>query len=214
MRDQQPQPTGIGAALTALALRNRYRLVGGIDAVLWLIALPAATYARFEFSARDVDVAGLGLAVALAIVVHLLTGFVTGLYVGRRRVASFEEIGWVATTTAVTEIVLFLALVAPPGDNVVPRSALLAAGAYHVLGALAVRFMLRVIEENRRRSIHPRANRILVFGAGDAGHQAVKAIREDPTSDLLPVAFLDDDPARGKLKVSGLPVGRRSYRDR
>ena len=201
--EQTPSITGVVAAA---ALRNRYRLVGAVDAVLWLIALPAATYARFEFSARAVDVTDLGFAVLLAIGVHLVTGFVTGLYVGRRRVASFEEMGWVATTTAVTEIVLFLALVVPPGDNLVPRSALLAAGAYHVLGALAVRFMLRVIEENRRRSEHPRANRILVFGAGDAGHQAVKAIREDPTSDLLPVAFLDDDPARRRLKVAGLPV--------
>jgi FlaA1/EpsC-like NDP-sugar epimerase len=66
--------------------------------------------------------------------------------------------------------------------------------------------MLRVIEESRRRSAHPRANRVLVFGAGEAGHQAVKAIREDPTSDLLPVAFLDDDPARARLKVAGMPV--------
>ena len=63
-----------------------------------------------------------------------------------------------------------------------------------------------MIEENRRQSLNPRANRVLIFGAGDAGHQVVKAIREDPTSDLLPVAFLDDDRARGRLRIAGLTV--------
>ena len=92
MTDSRTDNQSLQGAFAALALRNRYRLVGGVDAVLWLIALPAATYARFEFSANEVDVAGLGVAVVLAIVIHLVTGFLTGLYVGRRRVASFEEI--------------------------------------------------------------------------------------------------------------------------
>lgn len=192
--------------VATLALRHRYRLVGATDAILWIVALPAATFARFEFSPNEVDVGGLTVTVVLAVAIHLVAGWLAGLYVGRRRVASFEEVGWVAATTAVTEVALFLAVIAPPGNNLVPRSALLAAGAYHVLGALAVRFLLRVIEENRRRSLHPRANRVLVFGAGEAGHQTVKAIREDPSSDLLPVGFLDDDPARHRLRVAGLPV--------
>jgi len=63
-----------------------------------------------------------------------------------------------------------------------------------------------VLLENRGRTTHPRANRVLVFGAGNAGEQAVRALRVDPESDLLPVAFLDDDPSKARLRLAALPI--------
>jgi len=48
--------------------------------------------------------------------------------------------------------------------------------------------------------------RILVVGAGDAGRMAVRAMLASPESGFLPVAFVDDDPAKVGTAVEGIPV--------
>lgn len=48
--------------------------------------------------------------------------------------------------------------------------------------------------------------RILIAGAGTAGRMALGEIRAHPESGLIPVGFLDDDPALAGVEVEGLPV--------
>ena len=187
-------------------LRRRYQLMAVVDAVLWLIVLPLATFARFDFDWSRVDAQGFVTAVGIAIVVHLLAGFATGIYLGRRKLASFEEVAWVAATAMFPVVALFGLLWLASGDNPVPRSAILASGAYQVVGALAFRYLVRVVAETRRRTTQPRSERVIVFGAGEAGEEVVRALREDASSDLLPVAFLDDDPAKARLRLLGLRI--------
>ena len=52
--------------------------------------------------------------------------------------------------------------------------------------------------------------RFLVVGAGSAGRMAVRAMRERPEARYVPVAFIDDDPAKQGTLIEGIPVaGRR-----
>ena len=189
-----------------IVLRRRYQILAIVDGVIWTIAMPLAAFARFDFEWARVDGSGLVLAVMIAVVVHLAVGFATGLYLGSRKMASFEEVGWVAAAAGSAVVALFLALAFLPGDNLAPRGAILAAGAYEIVGALSFRYLVRVLVENRRKANHPRSGRVLIFGAGNAGEQAVRALREDPEADLLPVAFLDDDPLKRRLRLLGLPI--------
>ncbi|MFQ5553892.1 MAG: polysaccharide biosynthesis protein [Acidimicrobiia bacterium] len=198
-------PTGLRRFGNAV-LRRRFAFLAVVDAALWAFALPVAAYARVEFEWSRVDTGDLALAVSVVIAVHLVAGFATGLYLGRRKMASFEEVGWVAATAGIGVLALLVLIWVTPGTHLVPRSSILAAGAYEIVGALAFRFVVRVLMENRRRSPHARTNRVIVFGAGNAGEQAVRAIREDTESDLLPLAFLDDDPLKARLRLAGLPI--------
>jgi FlaA1/EpsC-like NDP-sugar epimerase len=185
---------------------RRYRWMAVADALLWAVAMPAATLARLEFTWRRVDVAGLVAAVAIAIAIHVITGVFTGLYTGRHRLASFDEVRWVAITALTPMTVLLVLLEIIPGEHFIPRSAVLAGAAYQVVGAMAVRYILRVWVEQRRLAEHDRSGRLLIFGAGDAGYQAMRLLRDDTSSEYLPVAFLDDDPARARLRVGGLRI--------
>ena len=189
-----------------VVLRRRYQILAAVDGVIWSIALPLAAFARFDFEWSRVDGSGLLLAVVIAVGIHLTVGFVTGLYLGSSRMASFQEIGWVAMSTGAAVAVLFLTLAINSGEHLVPRGAILAAGAYEIVGALSFRYLVRVLMENRRKTTHPRSGRLLIFGAGNAGEQAVRALREDSEADLLPVAFLDDDPLKRRLRLLGLPI--------
>ncbi|MCJ7726914.1 MAG: polysaccharide biosynthesis protein, partial [Acidimicrobiia bacterium] len=185
--------------------RRRYRWLAVADALMWGVALPAATFARYEFAVGDINTGGLILAVVIVMVVQVVAGVLTGLYLGRHHLASFDEVRWVAITALIPVSVVLIILLITPGENLVPRSAILAGAAYQVVGALAVRYVLRVLVEQRRISAHPNAGRLLIFGAGDAGYQAMRLLRDDTSSEYLPVAFLDDDPSRTRLRLGGLP---------
>ena len=195
--------------------KHRYAYLAVFDAMIWVVVLPTATVARFDFDLSQFSLAGLGAAMLTGVVVQVLVGWIAGLYRGWHRIGSFEEVAWIAFTAAANVLVLFVVLVAGREVHLVPRSAILAAGAYQLVGALAIRYVGRLLLEKSRRSGHFRSRRLLVFGAGEAGVQAVKALREDPTTDLMPVAFLDDSPLNVRLKIAGLRIagGRTNIAD-
>jgi UDP-GlcNAc:undecaprenyl-phosphate GlcNAc-1-phosphate transferase len=55
----------------------------------------------------------------------------------------------------------------------------------------------------RRRS---RGRTALIYGAGRGGALAVRELLQNAAVGLTPIGFLDDDPAKRRLKIDGLPV--------
>ena len=142
----------------------------------------------------------------VAAATQLATGLITGLYRGRRPLASFWEVRLVVFSTLVATLTSFAVVVVVGAPNLVPLSTPFSAGAYQLLGALGVRYFARMVVEIRSRSTHDREHRTLIFGAGEAGEQISKALLNDPMTDLDPVAFLDDDPTKRRLNVNGIRV--------
>ncbi|MFT7476670.1 MAG: FlaA1/EpsC-like NDP-sugar epimerase [Verrucomicrobiales bacterium] len=73
-------------------------------------------------------------------------------------------------------------------------------------------FRRRSIEHHRRSGLsHLAKQTVVVFGAGDGGAQLIRAMLGDAASTYVPVALLDDDPAKRNLRIQGVPVrGNRS----
>jgi FlaA1/EpsC-like NDP-sugar epimerase len=176
------------------------------DLALWGLALTFANLARRGFDTGLVRWRGILVISLTAIAIQIIYGVLSGLYRGRWRFVSFEETGVLGLGTVLNVSVLAFVATISEGLNLVPLSTIFSAAAYQLLGALGVRYVVRSIDEVRRISRHDRDHRALVYGAGEAGYQAAKALREDPASEYLPVGFLDDDPARSRLLVLGLPV--------
>ena len=187
--------------------RSRSLVAAVIDAVLWIPALAFAVMARFEFDVDRVDLVDVAAACGLAMLFQVIVGVGTGLYRGRREVASFEEVLLVAATSlAVGAMLVVVVAVTARPDRLVPVSSVIAATAYQLLGSLGVRYLTRLVQESTERTRHPRPRKALVFGAGDAGRQIVYSLQRDPETDIEPVAFLDDDPTKARLVVEGLSV--------
>jgi nucleoside-diphosphate-sugar epimerase len=183
----------------------RFVLLSMLDATLWLAALSVAVNARLGFSWALVDIPALLIVAFVAIDIHLLTGIIAGLYTGRRRLASFEETVWLAVAATAGTTAAFLVSWLAGEANLVPLSAVLAAGAYQLIGALGVRYAGRLILDLHRPRA-PRNSRMLIFGAGEAGLQTARTLMRDPQAGGLPVAFLDDDPSKAGLRTQGLRV--------
>jgi FlaA1/EpsC-like NDP-sugar epimerase len=78
------------------------------------------------------------------------------------------------------------------------------------LGALALalpRLLARVLARRDRRSRRAEdSRRAIVVGAGVAGGLIVRELVENPQLGMHPVAVLDDDPRKHRLRMHGVPV--------
>jgi len=88
-----------------------------------------------------------------------------------------------------------------------PRSTLAIDFAFTLLGTGAIRLSNRTARYLFARGGVPKGKRkVLVVGAGEAGEQLVRSLKQDQKASLWPVGFLDDDPRKQGLFIHGVPV--------
>ncbi|XVV10339.1 polysaccharide biosynthesis protein [Actinoplanes sp. CA-131856] len=176
----------------------------GADAAALALALLIATLLRHDGDLAEVDLTGLAVLSAVAAVVLAVAGSWSGLYTGRWQYGCFEEIAAVAKTLAVTTPVLFV--LDTLLGRLVPRSAIIGAGLIALVLAAGVRYAVRLLRDQRLRPSPEHGVRVVVMGAGEGGAQAVRSMLRSPSSPYVPVALLDDDPAKRTLQIMGVPV--------
>ncbi len=71
---------------------------------------------------------------------------------------------------------------------------------------IASRFIWRWLRAAFSRDGHQRQTRILIVGAGEAGAYAMRICQQNRANFGMPVAFVDDDPLKRKMRVGGIPV--------
>ena len=189
------------ARLALLFLQRRI----GADALAWTGGLVSAVLLRYDFHPDRISWPGFAVLAIAAIVTQVLVGLGTGLYLGRWRLGSFDEVSALVRTVAWVSSLLFLGELRQ-SHRFVPLSVILGGGivAFVLMGA--ARYVIRSYDEERRRPAGPDVHRLVVFGAGDAGAQIVASLLRDPSSPYLPVALLDDDPTKRHLRIMGVPV--------
>lgn len=185
---------------------SRHRLVAqaATDIGAWVLALPFSTLMRYEFMPAAVNWWGVSKIAAIAVVAQALVGLVVGLYTGRWRYGSFEEVAGLTVAAVVTTGTALAANIAAP-LQFVPHTAVGGGGIVALTLMAGARFSWRSTFDRRRR---PReaTSRLLVFGAGEAAVSLLTSLLRTPTSPYLPVALLDDDPAKRRLRIKGVPV--------
>ncbi|HYH52010.1 MAG TPA: hypothetical protein VEG38_20890, partial [Acidimicrobiia bacterium] len=157
-----------------LAFRFLQRRVGA-DAAAWTGGLLSAMLLRFDFDAGRIDWLDFGIVAVAAVIAQALVGVATGLYLGRWRLGSFDEVSALARTVAWVSSLLFLAELRL-SDRFVPLSVVIGGGLISFVLMGSGRYLIRSYDDGRRRPAGPDAHRLLVFGAGDAGAQIVASL--------------------------------------
>ena len=196
-----------GQLARGLSQRRWLRTVAeaGYDAVAWICALlvaagPASGLAGIHPGRTVLWYGALGMC---ALVVGC--GLAAGLYRGRHLRGSREEVRAVMLTAALVACCLVLAgPMLTSSQRVRPQTVVVGAALALVamLGARYVAFAARL----RSRPPAPAAVKIIVFGAGDAGAQLIRRLTTQSDVAYQPVAILDDDPAKRRLRIHGVPV--------
>jgi FlaA1/EpsC-like NDP-sugar epimerase len=193
-------------------IRNRYLLVG--DITLAAIAVFGSYILRLEPGpALNLYFPSAYWLAALAVLIKPPIYFAFGLY---RRIwlyASIQELKLivVAVTAASIPVSIGILLLFNAGFFVgFPRSVLVIDWLLSILAVGGLRFTLRLLAENKTLSAlttgPAKALRVLVVGAGDAGALVVRELQKNPQLNMQPVGFLDDDPAKQRQQIYGVPV--------
>ncbi|MDQ1393265.1 MAG: hypothetical protein QOF30_2242 [Acidimicrobiaceae bacterium] len=172
----------------------------------WAVALTMAVVMRYEFDYHKVHWAGLAIVVVLVSVAQVISGVGFGLYVGRWRYGSFEEVAALARAVGVAAVVIGVIDGVAVTPHMVPLSTPVIGGFVAIFFMSGIRYARRLDAERLMRPSTDVSERIIVFGAGEAGAQVVTAMLHDPDSPYVPVALLDDDLSKRNLRIMGVPV--------
>lgn len=176
-----------------------------IDVVIWMGAIASAVWLRYELQAGHVLTHSILTLAVLAAAIHVLAGAVVGPYaVGHER-ASFEETRDVGRTVTITGLVLIGVVFQPYFLDDVPRSVPFTATAFAMLAMFSTRFIIRSWRSMREGAVADE-KKAIVFGAGEAGRRLTRSLIRDVDSGFHPVAMLDDDKAKARLRHEGVKV--------
>ena len=186
--------------------RRYYRALEAVcDAVAWLCGLTAAQWITRDVAGTGVTPAVLVRAALAVCVLSAGTGLLAGLYRGRYQRGSFDElvsVGRAASVMALALAVLGGALV--HGQRAALHT-VVGGAVFALLAMIGARHMV-LASRQRSRLTASSGVKVIVFGAGVAGAQLVNSLASQPSASYRPVAFLDDDPAKRRLRICGIPV--------
>jgi FlaA1/EpsC-like NDP-sugar epimerase len=190
--------------------RAKFALEAGYDTAAWLTGILAAAWLTDSLSDAQFTLSALfRLAVSTCLLVTI-SGVCAGLYRHRYERGSLDEVA--GTSLAACLMSLALLLLRTLSMTLAPTDPRTVAGAavFAVTGMLAGRYMVFGLRY-RTRVRATAATNVIVFGAGSAGTALVRRLVRDPASKYRPVAILDDNPDKRRLRIQGIPVrGNRS----
>ena len=142
------------------------------DLSSWLLATVAVVGSRYDFRLNEVLWGTVALYAVLACVAQIAFGTIGMLYRSRYRIATFEECVGLAITTTLAGATLALGFLTHP-TGYLPACARPPTCPVALLSMAAGRLAFRALRE--RVIPHPDAEKVLIYGAGDAGYQLVHA---------------------------------------
>lgn len=177
-----------------------------LDAAIVVTAYTLPLVVRIEGEIPDRFWRGLRGSLPLLVLLHLAANYVFGLYGQMWRYASIEEarrVVWAGLTALVLVIGGWFLL----GPYPLPRSVVAAGGVLSFVGFGALRFQNRLFAFHRRSAKTSGApERVLIFGAGDAGAMVLRDLEKNTALDLQPLGLVDDDPRKRGLAIADVRV--------
>jgi len=194
-----------------------------VDVLLLTGALVVAFGLRFDWSIPKAMLARM----------YVVTPYVVGLQYASLAVVRAQRASWryfslrdtrpfllAFSLSSATLIIVryaipyFFASTVAADYMVVPFSIVLIDAVLAFVSTVGARALRRAVsedaEQHARASLRPRTStkvvRTLLIGAGQGGVVTAQELRRRPDLGILPVGFIDDDPARKGMTVCGIPV--------
>ena len=178
---------------------------GGFDVLAWCIATLLAVALRYDVHVSAAEWKSAGLLLVAAVLLQLIFGYVFYLYRGRHRWGSFEAVREVALTAATTGLSLWIITFLFVDHLHLSRTIAPIATGFALLLMFFSRYMGRLIASEhliRAKQGKP----VILIGAGYVGEHLARRLTTDSNAELMPVAFLDDDPDKANLRLCGVRV--------
>ncbi|OQA91911.1 MAG: UDP-N-acetyl-alpha-D-glucosamine C6 dehydratase [Elusimicrobia bacterium ADurb.Bin231] len=143
----------------------------------------------------------------IVMIVRIITFYYYDLYRGILRYASMPDLLNIFKAVIVSSVIITIIIVMRPQGLVgFPRSVFLIDPVFLVLLVGNARFLNRLYRERSSLLFSGGGVRLLIIGAGDAGHTVLKEINNNPKLKYNVVGFIDDNESKIGLLIQGIPV--------
>ena len=177
-----------------------------LDAVVVVTAYTLPLVVRMEGEIPPRYWQGLKASLPLFLLLHLSANFVFGLYGQMWRYASIEEARRVVLA-GVTGLAFVIVGGLALGRYPLPRSVIGAGAVLSFVGFGALRFQNRLFAFHRRAAkADGTPERVIIFGAGDAGAMVLRDLSQHAGLRLRVVGMVDDDPRKRGRAIADVRV--------
>lgn len=186
--------------------RAKRVLVFFLDVVLVAAAFSFSFLLRFDFKipAHQWNMLLEGLGVVLIAKPILFAA--SGMYRNIWRYASLQDAYEIFKVITFSSLVSAFLLVFMNGPFALPRSIYILDWFILFAFVAASRLVWRVYRETKFTPSLRKGKKTLIIGAGDAGNLLLREIRKQRSSPYNVVGFVDDDPEKRGLRLSGVRV--------
>lgn len=199
-------PAGVKLYRTFEKLIIEYRRY--VVALLHILQCVLASYLafnlRFEFSIPpdflEKFTGYLPLLLSVRVIIFLQTGLNRDLW----RYLSSGNLLRIVKAASVGSIIFFVGVRYLLGDMQYPLSVYLLDWLLLVIISGGGRLFIRLYTEYLQAG--SQGKKVLLYGAGDAGEQAVRDMQNNPKFMYQAIGFLDDDPFKKGLLMHGVPI--------
>ena len=192
--------------LPDIVLRLRVVVKFLLHLAIFFFAYSLAYVVRFDFAVPSQFVSSLWKTIPVLLVAKALGFLAFGLFYGWWRYVSIRDIFPIAAGCTLGSLIFATVVFGMWGAHYVPWSIYILDWVNTVMIVLGVRYAVRTGREALGRKRRENDRRVLVVGAGSAGQMIVREIRENPGLGMIEVGFVDDDNAKHRTRIDGLPV--------
>jgi FlaA1/EpsC-like NDP-sugar epimerase len=183
-----------------------------IDIIICLISIFLAYLLRFNFEFSHIEWPSFALAALLVVALKLVFFLITKTYAGIIKYTSVEDAKRIFYALTYSLLILLLAdsiYYYSTQEYIIPVSILIIDYCVSMLSMAAFRILVKIIYfewKNQQSSDSSEKVNIIIYGAGEAGVITKRTISQDKDNTMNVVAFLDDDPAKVKNTIDGVPI--------
>jgi FlaA1/EpsC-like NDP-sugar epimerase len=206
-----PEPRGILNSFIVRLSAARVALLAILHALIFSFCYPLAWLVRLEFNIPAPYVKVVTGTLLWVVGIELAVGVLFGFYRGWWRYVGINDVLRLAAgCTTMLGALLALWYTEPwthfPGLLGVSRAVLLINYAFSLLAIFGTRVLVRLMKDVFRFEASGETARVLIIGAGDAGEALAREIQYRPGIGLHVVAFVDDQRAKWRSHIRGVPV--------
>ncbi len=190
--------------VTQIPVTTRWAILMAWDVASWLIAVLIIVGLRYDFSLTETHWLWIVGYTVVMVALQLGGGLVSHSYLGRYRTGSFGEATWLGAFILVIAIPSgFMLGAVQPGF---PRAVGVMLPPLALLMMTMGRGVFRTIFSIGQRRTSVTAVPVLIYGAGNAGHQIAQMVDIAAEPPYSIVGYVDDDPRKRYHRVLSYKV--------
>jgi FlaA1/EpsC-like NDP-sugar epimerase len=177
-----------------------------LDTALIAASLYVSYALRFDFQIPASDISRLYQGLVIVLIAKPLIFIASGMYRTIWRYTSIREAYEIFKAVSCASLMAAMLHLTLHGPLAMPNSIYILDWFFLFAMVTGGRLIFRVYKEIINARTQPGSKRTLIIGAGEAGNLLLKEIRMEQNSPYNVVGFIDDDPDKRNLHLSGVTV--------